>query len=252
MFPMAEEPDFVISLGTGEPDSYSVCATRTPPKWRNKALPRLCRLLWEKTRDRKIRQAFRLHPRYHRLDIALDEVEPRLDDVRSMSELKSKVQRDGSLSTAVDSVVRCMVASLFYFELESIPETVDGQSIAVGHIQCSVRSNSPAFPLLLRQLLDCSAAFYLDDDRISGTMGDGSYLGADGNFRKRIELNIRDRFTLSLKQGNSEPCNISGSPYSIERLISVQGLNAYLGTANHRKRRQGDSHTLGRKKRRIM
>jgi hypothetical protein len=41
-----------------------------------------------------------------------------------------------------------------------------------------------------------------------------------------------------IKQGDLEPCNISGSPYSIDKLVSAQGLNAHLGRADHRKRKR--------------
>lgn len=150
-------------------------------------------------RDKKVRQAFEFNPRYHRLDVELDQNEPMLDDAKAITELKSKVEADGSLSTAVDSIVRCMVASLFYFELEAIPESISGQSIAIGHIQCSLRHTSHTFPVLLQQLIDSSAAFYLDDWRIPGTIGDGSFRGTDGNFRKRVET-VRDKFTVSLEQ----------------------------------------------------
>lgn len=199
-------------------------------------------------RDKNIRRVFEFNPRYHRLDVEL-ETEPRLDDAASMSKLKSKVQADGSLSTAINSIARCMVASMFYFELESTPERIDGRSVGVGHIQCSQRRNSLAFPLLLRQLANRSAAFYLGDCPIPGRIGDNSFLDANGNFRKRVELDVLDRFAISRKQGSSDMCNISGSPYSIERLVLAQGLEAHFGTANHRKRKATDSdETIVRKK----
>jgi hypothetical protein len=84
MFPLTEEPDIVVSLGTGEQKSDGVSTDPTPRVWKTKALPRLCRLLWEKMRDKKIRQAFQLNPRYHRLDIEFDQAEPRLDDAKAM------------------------------------------------------------------------------------------------------------------------------------------------------------------------
>ena len=112
-----------------------------------------------------------------------------------------------------------MITSLFYFELESIPERIDGKFVGVGHIQCSLRRNSFAFSLLLHRLSNCSAVFYLDDYLILGRLEDDSFLSVDGNFRKRIELNIINRFIISLKQGNSELYNISGSPYLIDKLI---------------------------------
>lgn len=156
--------------------------TYTPHPWKNKALPRLCRLFWEKMRDKKTRQAFQTNPRYHRLDIEFGQAEPRLDDTKTMSELKSKVQVDDSLSQAIDTVARRMLASLFYFELESIPEKIDGKFVTVGHIQCSERRRDPAFSLLLHRLSGCSATFYLDSRPIPGSFGHTSFLDGDGTF----------------------------------------------------------------------
>lgn len=237
MFPLVDEPDFVVSLGTGEPKNDDISTGRIPRTWKSKALPRLYRLFWEKMRDKKLRQAFQSNPRYHRLDIEFDNAEPRLDDANTMAELRSKVQADSSLSQAVDSVARRMLTSLFYFELESIPERKDGKFLVIGHIQCSLRRNSPAFPLFLRRLSDCSAIFYVDEHPIPGRFGDTSFLDRDGNFRKRVELGVLEKFSISLKQGRSDPCNISGSPYSMQRLIMAQGLDACLGTPYHRKRK---------------
>lgn len=250
-FPLTEEPDFVISLGTGEPklEDDDTLTAGSHNIWKNGAFPRLCRMFWEKMRDRKIRQAFQTHPRYHRLDIEFDHAEPRLDDRRSIPELKSKVQTDDSISKVIDSVARCMVASLFYFELDSMPERLDGKSVGTGHIQCSLRRNSPAFSLLLHQLSRNSAVFYFNEYPIPGRIGDTSFLGADGNFRKRVELNVAERFTISLKQGSSQPCNISGSPYSVEKLIVAQGLDAHFGTAEHQKRKRAVDGGLPARKR---
>ena len=238
LFPLTEEPDFVVSIGTGgpvegKPDTNTDAMDNN---WKNKAFLRLCRMFLEKMRDRKIRQNFQMHPRYHRLDIEFDQAEPRLDDTKSMSKLKLKVETDNSMSKTIDGVARCMVASLFYFELDSKPDNVEGKSVGTGHIQCSIRRRNPAFPLLLRQLSDASALFYLNDYPIPGKFGDSSCLSADGNFRKLVELNLTGGFTISLKQGSGK-YNISGSPYSVEKLVTAQGLNAHCGSANHRKRK---------------
>ena len=45
-----------------------------------------------------------------------------------------------------------MLACLFYFELESIPEKINGKFVAVGQVQYSERRRDPAFSLLLHQL----------------------------------------------------------------------------------------------------
>jgi hypothetical protein len=79
-----------------------------------------------------------------------------------MSELKSKVQADSSISSAIDSPARCMILSLFYFELKSIPESINGKFAGIDHIQCSLHRKSLVFFLLLHRLLNCSAVFYLE------------------------------------------------------------------------------------------
>jgi hypothetical protein len=88
---------------------------------------------------------------------------------------------------------------------------------------------------LFDKLSKTPAIFYLNNNPIPGVISDGSFIGRDGNFRKRVELNLNGRFTISLKQGDLEPCNISGSPYLIKRLITIQRLNAYFRTADYGK-----------------
>lgn len=173
-FPLSEDPDFILSLGTGEPEApggdTSADVSRSVLK--NGALPRLCRLIWEKMRDKKIRQIFETHPRYHRLDFKFDGPEPRLDDTSSMSELTSKVQADHTLSNAVRNIARCMIASLFYFKLDSLPERVKGKHVGTGRIQCVVRRSNPAFRPLLDQLSRRSAVFYANGEPVLGESDD--------------------------------------------------------------------------------
>ncbi|KAI9855647.1 MAG: hypothetical protein M1813_009693 [Trichoglossum hirsutum] len=253
MFPLIEEPDFVVSLGTGTPRLKSGGPPMSGPRnvLKDGALPRLCRMFWEKMRDKNVRQIFRTHPRYHRLDIEFDGAEPGLDDTRSIPELKLKAQADRSLSKIIDNIAHCVIASLFYFELDSIPERCNGEYVGSGYILCFLRRSDLALEVLLNQLSSSSAGFYLNDYPIPGTVGDNSFFGKDGSFRKPVKLNISEKFTLSLKQGDSEPYNISGSPFSIDRLVLAQGLNASFGRADHRKRRLSDSDTRARKRRRI-
>jgi hypothetical protein len=186
-------------------------------------------------RDKHVKQIFRTHPRYHRLDTEFDGALPRLDNTKSIHELQLKAQEDHSITKVIDNIARCAIASRFYFELDSIPEVCNGKHTGTGSIFCSVRRSDPAFKLLLNQL--SNATFYLNSCPIPGEVGERSFIGKDGNFRKRVELSLGGRFTISLKQGDSEPCNISGSPYSIEKLVTAQGLNAHFGRAHHGKRK---------------
>ncbi|KAH8799647.1 acyl transferase/acyl hydrolase/lysophospholipase, partial [Xylogone sp. PMI_703] len=249
MFPYVEEPDFMVSLGTGAPRVKGTKLSMSAPGplsiWKDGAFPRLWRIM----RDRHVKQIFRTHPRYHRLDIEFDGALPRLDDTRSIHELQLKAQEDYSVSEVVENIARCAIASVFYFELDSIPEECNGEFRGTGFIFCWVRQSDPVFRVLLDQLSRSSSMFYINNCPIPGTLGDGSFIGKDGNFRKRVDLSVSDRFTISLKQENSEPYNISGSPYSVKKLIKVQGLDAYFGRADHGKRKRSVDGNLPPQKR---
>ncbi|KAF4451419.1 putative patatin-like phospholipase [Fusarium austroafricanum] len=248
-FPLLEEPDFIVSLGTGEPkphDELPIANSRNT--WKNGALPRLCRLVLEKMRDKKVRQAFQGHPRYHRLNVQFDGDEPRLDDVHSIPELKCKAEQDQSISREIDNVARCFVASLFYFELDSLPRQIGGRYRGTGHILCSIRQNDPAFPVLFSRLSQSSARFWIDGWPEVGNADDN--FDSDGNFRKRVELNTNGRFTVTLQENTSEQCNVSGSPFSVERLIRLQGFKAVFGQQDHKKRKSPRPLANSRRKQR--
>ena len=254
MFPLVEQPDFMVSLGTGTQRAndvkpfMSISGPLNP--WKDGAFSRLCCMFWERMRDRHVKQIFRTNPRYHRLDTAFDGVLPRLDNTKGIHELQLKAQEDCSMTGIIDNIARCAIASLFYFELDSIPEGYNGKHIGTGSIFCSVRQSDPAFQLLLNKL--ATATFYLQNSPLTGQVGDRSFLGKDGNFRKQVELNFNGKFTISLKQDDAEPCNISGSPYQVERLVSAQGLDAYFGRAHHGKRKRlADGNLPTRKRQRI-
>jgi hypothetical protein len=251
MFLLAEEPDFMVSLGTGAPrannDKPSMSVSGPLSLWKDGAFPRLWRMFWERMHDKHIKQIFRTHPRYHRLDTEFDGVLLRLDNTKSIHELQLKAQEDHSITKVIDNIARCAIVSLFYFELDSIPEGCNGKHTGTGSIFCSVRRSDPAFKLLLDQL--SNATFYLNNCPIPGEVGERSFIGKDGNFRKRVELSLDSRFMISLKQGDSEPCNISGSPYLIEKLISAQGLDAHFRGAHHGKRKRSAEGDLAARKR---
>jgi hypothetical protein len=202
----------------------------------------------EKMRDGQVKQVFRTNPRYHRLDTEFDGPLPRLDNIQSIHGLQLKAQEDHSVSKVIDNITRYAIASLFYFELDSKPERYNGEYIGVGSIFCTICQSDPAFKPLLDQL--SNAAFYLDNCPVLGEIGDRSFIGKDGNFRKRVELSVNGRFAISLKQRDSEPCNISGSPYAVERLISA--LDTHFGRADHGKlKRSVDGDLPARKRLRI-
>ncbi|KAF1974496.1 FabD/lysophospholipase-like protein, partial [Bimuria novae-zelandiae CBS 107.79] len=244
MFPLSKEPNFVISLGTGEPGqkNYEVS---TADSRKNGMFARIRDLIMEKMRDKTVRRAYKsiglaaqILPKIYRLSVDFETTEPRLDDARSIPELISKVETDQRLSTSIDEVAHCLIASLFYFELDSAPERYDGKYVVTGHILCSIRCNDPAFEALFSKLSTGSVRFWVNDWPMLQSINDPSCFGKDRNFRMRVRTETSDRFTLSLKQGEGKAHNISGSPFSVKGLVAAQGLDAPFGRADHGKRKR--------------
>ena len=142
--------DMVLSLGTGKIPE----ATYARPAEMSKAAPqaaiRIRDLLWEKTRDRQVKQAFAQHPKYHRLDHEVDE-DYALDNISDVVALKSAVENDTSVSESISQVAERAVASLFYFELAALPAPWYGQ-YGSGRILCTLPSNDVEFETLISRL----------------------------------------------------------------------------------------------------
>jgi hypothetical protein len=239
LFPHCQEPDFVVSLGTGEPGpgNYDVS---TEDRRKQGMLSRGWNLIWEKSRDRAVRRAASLiKPASYRLNIEFDGDEPRLDDTSSIPKLVSKVETDAALRPKIDAVARCMVASLFYFELDPLLRVCDSDKyMLTGKILCSVRQNDPALKALLAKLTASGGRF-----AVNGSPIVGSFLGKDGNFHVRVDVQTFDKLAITLELDEAGACNISGSPFSVQKLVVAQGLHAPFGRSDHRiqKRSDGDS-----------
>jgi hypothetical protein len=143
-----------------------------------------------------------------------------------------------------------MVASLFYFELDSLPQKCDGKYVLTGHILCSVRRSDPALEVLLSKLASSRGRFLVNDCPIPGTITDPSFLGKDANFRVRVNAETVDRLTISLELDGADVCNISGSPFSVSMLVTAQGLDAPFGRPDHRKRKRSEDEERWTAKRR--
>ncbi|PVH90608.1 FabD/lysophospholipase-like protein [Periconia macrospinosa] len=96
MFPLLKEPNFVISLGTGEPGqkNYEVSTEDCRNIRKNGMFTRFRDLILEKMRDKTVRRAYKtiglaaqILPKIYRLSVNFETTEPRLDDARSIPEL---------------------------------------------------------------------------------------------------------------------------------------------------------------------
>jgi hypothetical protein len=66
-----------------------------------------------------------------------------------------------SIAKFIDNIARCAITSLFYFELDLVPDQYNGEYSGISFILCSLRQGDLAFKILLDQLSKSSATFYL-------------------------------------------------------------------------------------------
>jgi hypothetical protein len=260
MYPFVDEPSLVVSLGTGSrrmDDEPRMLPSRGI--FKDGFIPRLFRafMVSMKSNGHKFRsrRSEGRKEQYFRFDIEFNGPEPALDDTSKMQELKAAARSAIHGSKELDRLARCVVAEWFVFELERKPSKEYGKYICVGRIMCRLRANHPAFGDLIDQLSKKSAKFLLQGHPLEGSIQNGSYLDAGGNFSKKVTVELvdgRSRITIQLQEGSSEPCNISGSPFTINSLVAAQHLDACFGTSYHVKRKRVDSNdTLPKKRQRV-
>ena len=105
--------------------------------------------------------------------------------------------------------------------MDSLPERYNRKYIVTKYILCSIIYSDLAFKALLSKLVNNSTGFLMNNWPIFRIFSNTSFIGKDGNFQKQVNLNTFGKFTLSLKEGDAKPYNISRLPFLIENLIAV-------------------------------
>ncbi|KAI1676133.1 patatin phospholipase [Pyrenophora tritici-repentis] len=231
LFPFAEEPDFVVSLGTGgpRPDTDDLCTSGSRSLLKDGWISRVARgslATMAGGRDWKALVSSgrpKSSGKYHRLDIKFDGPEPRLDAVSDMISLQSSALHDTLLSPVLDNIAE--------------------QYIGSGWIKCKLRHGEPALEVLLSRLHTAGARLLIGNrnspelhDKCIAEIDDHFNLDETGDFCINLELDVQSSFSIFLQKGSNAPRHISGSPFSMERLVQAEGLEAYFGRADHRKR----------------
>ena len=205
IWPLLEQPDFVVILGTGYASENTNLPCMSGPRdiLKDGALPRIISAFLSSTSGRRLWQEVPPEANYFRLDIEFPDSEPRLDDTSQMQLLKSQTQAALTKSKELSPLTRSIVASLFYFELEALPKYREGRFFCAGHIMCRLPFNHPAFACLCQQLANASSAFVAQGRAMLFSPDDRSNYREDGNFQKRLEFTVLDRqqkIAISLKE----------------------------------------------------
>jgi len=132
--------------------------------------PRIRNLILEKIRDKTARRAYKtirlavqILNRIYRLSTDFNTTKPRLNNIRSIPKLKSKVKIDYSLLARIDTIARYIIISLFYFKLDSLLERYNRKYIVTGYILCLIIYSNLAFKALLSKLANNSTRFLINN-----------------------------------------------------------------------------------------
>jgi hypothetical protein len=177
-----------------------------------------------------------------RLNIDLDGDKPALDDTSSLPKLVSTVATNASLQPKIDAVARRIVASLFYFVVDrSKRRCTSNKYTLTRQILCSIRRSEPALEALLAKLTNSRGRFIVNGVPIAGAIPGGLFLSKDSNFQIPVNTKTPDRLTITLDIGKARACDISGSPFSVQKLVAAQGLNNPFGRPDYCKRKRTDN-----------
>ena len=173
-------------------------------------------------------------PRYHRLNVQFEGLEPGLDDALKIPEMKGNVARtiehdEGRITAVIDA----MKASIFYFELDDLPRLEAGEFQCSGHIYCRADLQADGLRYLYTRLQDTSSWFLIQGDpskcvdRIPRSLPP---------FKRRVCFRVKhddELITMSIRGITNTSKSISGFPTTLQQLIRRQGLDSAFGTVDH-------------------
>jgi hypothetical protein len=231
-----EEPDFALSLGTGTSSVTAGSNSGSISRFYVRLYKSFMRNLdgedaWKRFLNSVAPTA---RHRYHRLNIQFPGPEPSLDDAQQIPELKA------SVSTAVQernelivTIVDYMIASMFYFELDSLPVPREGGYMCSGYIFCRLDIPKHSLRRLYDRMIETSSWFLIQGIPIRCVEGVPESLPP---FKRRVTFRVdslTEMIAFSIRGITSCPKMLSGFPTSISDLIANQNLDSPFGTVDH-------------------
>ncbi|PCD21256.1 hypothetical protein FGRA07_11726 [Fusarium graminearum] len=235
--PDLAEPSVVVSLGTG---SASDDDNSSSGLFSAKFLPRISRALWKQTSSKATwkhllsHQKAETNQKLFRFDVDFMGEEPLLDEVSMVEHVQLTAYAMAAGSQSLHQLCRQLRAELFLFELDQLnpPYFMRGAYQCTGRIICRLRAHTPEYKGFIGQLCDRAARFRVGAQLVRIT---------DENINIDLCLEVRfavpslsSSISISLLEETDEEFHISGSPFTIEWLVSRQALNVPFGTSDHR------------------
>jgi len=126
-----------------------------------------------------------------------------------------------------------MYAAMFYFELDCMPDYVDGRYICTGHIFCRLNLSRKGRQTLYRQLLDSSSHFVIDGRPIPCVERIPSCIPP---FIRKVRFTLQSMnefVSITVRGVTLRPRTISGLPKTLKELAQAQVLDAPFGSTDH-------------------
>lgn len=174
---------------------------------------------------------------FFRFNVEFDNKEPSLDNVEDLAYLGQIARESIHKSPELIRLAHCIRAELFFFELSHKPQLINGVYNCTGYLICRLPRGTPGFKVLMDRLDEESATFKMGSRCLSGDIDSNPTTGDGVHWRRMIQFQVSGRktvFGITLTEGPLGDIPISGSPFTIDRLVRVQRLDAVFGSSDHR------------------
>lgn len=171
-------------------------------------------------------------PNVFRLDYAISGRIPRLDDVDRLTEMC------GWPFTVADELVRAVLATVFFFELDDIPVQKGGIFHCRGSILCArrpihaiLRCVGKEFPDAAFRTTSCHSSCHNLGQAVEN---DGCDLC--GYYRKKVTFTVNslaEEFSIEMFNDSLQH-RIGGFPKSVQQITREQQIYAHFGHVDHR------------------
>lgn len=238
IWPSAQTHDLLLSVGTGYvppvaeehvrgPHPHDSLQDRAPLRlWRAyNASP--CMDGAEAFREGLNHVPYSMRSRFFRLDHALAGDLPRLDDVARLTELAEISY------TVPDELVRAILATCFFFELDEAPTRVCGRYCCRGSVLCA---RNQARSIVNRVLVEFPGAeLRTNSGDCLGSVEVDDGCTACGYYRKGVRFSVAslDEDMSILFTGSSHQHPIGGFPATIQQFLDNQQADAVFGRSDH-------------------
>lgn len=256
LFPTRLNPGMLVSCGTGtgrskktRPQSVTNLSStnggrvekrrksRPWSQWRLSSVGRVFGAFMSQNDSNReferVRQQAADGANFFRLDFEHDGPQPALDDVADLKGRQAWAEEAAARSPTVDALALSVRAQHFYLELDSEPLYTDGRYACSGRIMCDIDLGTSAQMLLLDCLNRGEAQLLLDGQPVvGGCVGRDAGEHGSSVVVQNVTFSVdtkQTKFSFDMREGSDKSSGISGSPFTIDRLVQAQGLDDYFG-----------------------